>query len=101
MKYYIPLLLIGLLLCSCSSMKMDVWQGQHKTQLTQHWGTPSNIQSDDLTGDIYVYKSVTKCTFPGAEKLSAKPGDVFKFHRYRAFWLNSEGYVYSWKYKTW
>ena len=103
-KKLIPLLLISLLLCpGCSSItqKMDVWQGQHKIYLTDHWGTPTGIQSDGIGGEIYVYKSVTKRTFPGAERLSAKPCDVFKFHRYRAFWVNTEGYVYSWKYKTW
>ena len=99
----IPLLLIGLLLCSCSSITqtMDVWQGQHATQLTDYWGTPIGIQSDGIGGEIYVYKSVAERTFPGAERLSAKPCDVFKLYRYRAFWVDAQGYVYSWKYKTW
>lgn len=94
-------LLCVLLLCGTACTSMTQWQGQSKSDLINHWGAPSAIRIDTDGGKIYEYKEVNTCTFPGAERLSADPRNSFKFHTYRLFWVNSEGFVYSWKYKTW
>ena len=122
MRRLIPSLLIGLMLCGgfgCSARItkiMKSWEGKHKSRLIRSWGLPSEIGSDGLGGEVYVYRWSSSWTAPGTSKTTIKtdrygnkakakttyyPGETFTFKKYRAFWIDEQGYIYSWKWRGW
>ena len=121
MKTVVFPIILAAMLCStlgcttaCINTKMKSWEGGHKSELIRSWGLPTESRSDGLGGEVYVYNWSSSYTTPGEWKTTIGPrrygrktafsrtyypGQTFTVKKYRAFWIDADGYIYAWKWK--
>ncbi len=117
---------LGLLILSgCATMNktMASWEGSHVRDLLISWGRPSEVYSDGEGGAVLVYRYTETYTTPaqsttrttanatsvdpsvGVEgwniqsRTVYQPAYVETYTKYRAFWVNKEGIIYSWRWR--
>ena len=85
---------------------MNTWVGHHQSELIQAWGPPSQTTSDGNGGSVLIYG--------GYVDLGQTPGQVYTdglgnvrytnpqqngYSRTRMFYVDANGYIYSWRWK--
>jgi hypothetical protein len=118
------LCLILLLEVGCAkriNTTMNSWVGIHESVLLQKWGPPSQIVGDGQGGKIFLYVAQREWTTPDTRRqtttingqvdgngningtatttTTGSAPTVDGYAATRMFFINSKGYVYSWRWK--
>jgi hypothetical protein len=100
---------------------MNSWMGVHESVLLQRWGPPSQVVGDGQGGKIFVYANQRQWTTPDTRQqtttvngrvdgygnisgtatttTTGSAPTVQGYTATRMFYINSSGYVYSWRWK--
>jgi hypothetical protein len=125
MKRALLLLPLVAALTGCGSVNalMESWEGNEARDLVVAWGPPTQVYSDGKGGAVLVYvftdtwttpaHSDTRTTAqatavdsnggPTAWEIKSQtvytPERVYQYSKWRAFWVNSQGIIYSWQWR--
>jgi hypothetical protein len=117
-------LLVPLAGCGIANMNalMESWEGSEVKDLIAKWGPPSQLYSDGKGGAVLVYNYTTSYTTPAhsdtvttaqvtasdrtgpqAWEMQSRtvytPAQVYTYSKWRAFWVNPQGIIYSWQWR--
>lgn len=116
----VPLVFIVIAQIGCAkptAQIMDSWKGSHISKVIVSWGPPWHVISDGAGGKIYIWnrnitipftlaKAETRRTAtysPHLDEYTIKSKTIytdsvfFRGDKIRAFWVDKDGIVYSWK----
>lgn len=109
MKLHLTFLVAFLLLSGCAGrieVVMESWVGAHESELVERWGPPDSVVSDGKGGTILTYEGAGKV---GESRGQVKVNAVGRvtvtspkqhtYKRYRMFYVDKDGIIYSWKWK--
>ena len=97
-----------LLLAGCATPDdvMKSWMGKHQGDLIQAWGPPQQTSSDGRGGTVLIYGSyVDMGQVPGQVQRNAFGGVSYTapvqqgYQRTRMFYVDTNGYVYSYRWQ--
>jgi hypothetical protein len=79
--------------------EMKSWVGRHKSDLIASWGNPQDITPDGKGGTVLFYSQLVKKSVQFKDPLAkmSRPPHIRKYFRTRTFYVNSEGYIYDYK----
>lgn len=85
---------------------MESWLGYHESEIIASWGPPQQVTSDGLGGKILIYSShVNLGQSQGTATTDYLGNTRFKmprdrgYQRARMFYVNSDGFIYSYKWR--
>ena len=113
----IALAMIGTAGCTSISKTMQAWVGHHYSELIAAWGPPDRTFSDGRGGQIFIYTRTVRWVQPatstttyqenishgsvtGQSTTVYNPEVVQEYTNYRMFWINADGIIYSWSYRS-
>lgn len=101
--------IVALLTTGCATdinNKMDSWVGHHQSELIASWGPPNQISTDGKGGTVLVYGSyVNLGQRPGRGKVDVFGNLTYTapqqrgYTRTRMFYVDTKGYIYSWRWQ--
>jgi len=102
--FIIPLFFTG---CATTINKtMDSWVGRHQSELIASWGPPNRVADDGKGGRILIYGSyVDLGQTPGRGDVDYFGNITYTapqqrgYTRTRMFYVDSDGYIYSWRWQ--
>lgn len=105
-----PYLILAILLTwGCASRVNEVmqsWVGKHQSDLIQAWGPPQQTAGDGKGGTILIYSSYVNLGQSPGQVTSYSPGYATYtapqqqgYQRTRMFYVNSDGYIYNWRWQ--
>ncbi|MGD9843112.1 MAG: hypothetical protein AB7F79_12180 [Steroidobacteraceae bacterium] len=109
-RVFICTLLLGVLFVSgCASRvtkTMESWVGHHQSDLILDWGPPQQTAGDGKGGSILVYGNyVNLGQTPGQATVNNFGNVTYTapqqqgYQRTRMFYVNSDGYIYAWRWQ--
>ena len=100
---------------------MNSWVGLHESALIQSWGPPAQIAGDGQGGKIFIYESSRQWQTPDTRQqnttmngrvdssgnisgtatttTTGQAPTVQGYTTSRMFFINANGYIYSWRWK--
>jgi len=85
---------------------MQSWVGKHQSDLIQAWGPPQQTAGDGKDGTILIYSSYVNLGQTPGQVTSYSPGYATYttpqqqgYQRTRMFYVDKEGYIYSWRWQ--
>lgn len=85
---------------------LDSWVGSHQSELIASWGPPNQTTTDGKGGTILIYGSyVNLGQSPGRASVDYFGNVIYTnpqqrgYERTRMFYVNPEGYIYSWRWQ--
>jgi len=92
--------------CASTSKNMASWVGHHQSELIASWGPPTRISSDGKGGSILIYEEyVNLGQTPGRATVDYWGNITYTnpkqqgYIRTRMYYINEEGYIYSWRWQ--
>jgi hypothetical protein len=85
---------------------MSTWVGHHQSELIRSWGPPSRTASDGQGGTVLIYDSYVDMGQTPGTAYTDPYGNVRYttpqqngYARTRMFYVNADGYIYSWRWQ--
>lgn len=86
--------------------QMESWVGHHQSELIASWGPPNQTASDGKDGTILIYGNyVNLGQTPGQVRTDYYGNMAYTapqqrgYNRTRMFYVDTRGYVYSWRWQ--
>jgi hypothetical protein len=84
---------------------MQSWVGHHQSELIASWGPPDQISTDGKGGSVLIYGSYVnlgqtpgQATINGNQITYTAPQQN-GYRRTRMFYVDKDGYIYSWRWQ--
>ena len=102
MRYLLLLALVFFVSCTSPQVVMDSWLGKTEHELIQSWGPPSKRDSDGAGGQVLTYaQTVQTMQTPGTisrdynGNIQYTNPQQMSYEKYRQFYVNPSGTIYS------